>query len=71
MRTTIDLEDQTYDELLRVTGEVSKPKAVRKAIEAFLRREKLDRLRALKGKVDILENEELERAELEALSASE
>ena len=71
MRTTIDLEDQTYDELLRATGEVSKPKAVRKAVEAFLRREKLDRLRALKGKVNILENHELEQAELEALTIGE
>lgn len=69
MRTTVDLEDHTYDELLKVTGENSRPRAVRKAVEAFLRREKLERLRALRGKVDILENDALEQAELEALSA--
>ena len=68
MRTTIDIAEEIFDELLTLTGESSRPKAARTAIEAYIRREKLERLRKLRGKVDISENDEIERAELELIT---
>ena len=63
MRTIITLSDETARELLAATGTDDLTQAVSMAVEAFLRRHRLEDLRALRGKVDILSNDELEATE--------
>jgi hypothetical protein len=67
MRTSVTLDDKVFHDLMEVTGETNRTRAVQIAVEEFLRREKLERLRQLRGKVTILSNEELEAGELEEL----
>lgn len=70
MRTTVDISDETFADLLTLTGEDSRPKAIKQAVEAYVRREKLERLRKLRGQVDITENDEVERPEIETLQGT-
>ncbi len=68
MRTTIDLDRKLLDEVVALTKERSKGKAVSKALEDFIRRRKVEELRALSGKIDLIDNwRELEELELEEL----
>ena len=64
MRTTVTLGDEMMRELLAATGTDNKTQAVQTAVSEFLRRQRLEKLRALRGKIDIVSNEELEEAEL-------
>ena len=64
MRTTVTLGDEMMRELLAATGTDNKTQAVQTAVTEFLRRQRLEKLRALRGKIDIVSNEELEEAEL-------
>jgi Arc/MetJ family transcription regulator len=65
MRTTISVDDQTFETLMQLTGTTNKSEAVKLAIDEFIRRERLKRFRALRGKVDIMSNEEIEAVQLE------
>jgi hypothetical protein len=64
MRTSITLNDETIQELLEVTKTSNMTQAVSTAVNEYLRRRRLDRFRALRGKVEIISNEEIEAAEL-------
>ncbi len=64
MRTSVSLNDETIQELLEVTKTTNMTLAVSTAVNEYLRRRRLDRFRALRGKVEILSNEEIEAAEL-------
>ncbi len=69
MRTTISVDEQTFETLMHLVGTTNKTEAVKVAIDEFIRRERLKRFKALRGKVDIMSNEEIEavqqtRAEL-------
>ncbi len=52
MRTTVTLEMKMIDELLNETKAKSKASAVREAINEFLRRKKISRIKSLKGKLE-------------------
>jgi hypothetical protein len=52
MRTTITLEKETVDELLDKTKAKTKASAVREAVTEYLRRRKVDDIRALRGKLE-------------------
>ena len=67
MRTSVTLNDETIQELLEVTNTTNMTKAVSTAVNEYLRRRRLERFRALRGKVDITSNEEIEAAELTEL----
>jgi hypothetical protein len=67
MRTTVTLSDEMMQELLDVTGTSNMTQAVSTAVGEYLRRQRLEKLRALKGKIDILSNEEIEAADLQEL----
>jgi predicted transcriptional regulator len=67
MRTSVTLDDEVFRELLELTNETNRTRAVQVAVERFIRDVKLERLRRLKGKVDILSNDELEAGELDEL----
>ena len=64
MRTTISLPDETFEELLRLSGEANRTRAVQMAVEFYNRRMKLEQLRALRGSLDIVGTEALDEAEL-------
>ena len=67
MRTTMSLDDKLMKELMDVTGAATKTEAVHLAIAEFIRRKKLEGLKALSGKVRIADDwQELEELELKA-----
>jgi len=65
MRTSVTLVDEVFRELMEITDESNRTRAVQIAVETFIRDSKLARLRKLKGKVSILDNDELEAGEIE------
>ncbi len=62
--TSVTLNDETIQELLEVTNTTNMTQAVSTAVNEYLRRRRLERFRALRGKVDITSNDEIEAAEL-------
>ena len=52
MRTTVTLEKEAVDELLKKTKARTKASAVREAVSEYLRRSKIEEIRSLKGKLD-------------------
>ena len=52
MRTTVTIEKEVVDELLKKTKASSKASAVREAIQEYLRRDKIEKIRSMKGKLD-------------------
>ena len=69
MRTSVTLDDEVFKELLEITEETNRTRAVQIAVEQFVRDAKLERLRRLRGKVAILSNDELEAGELAELDS--
>jgi len=71
MRLDIVIDRQHVDDLLRFAGTSDPAEAVRIAVDAYVRRAKIDALMALAGQVDILSNDEIEAADLaEAMAAT-
>ena len=72
MRTTLDVDDGLLEELVKVTGEKSKNKAVNKALAEYIRRKKIEELISMFGKIDMIDNlEELEEIELKEIEELE
>ena len=65
MRTTIAIDEGLIEELMRVEGEVSRSEAIRRAVEDYLRRKRVEQFMTLAGKglVD-LDWREAERQEI-------
>lgn len=53
MRATLNIPDELISEVVQVSGEKSKTKAVIVAMQEFVRQRRLEKLLALKGKIDI------------------
>lgn len=69
MRTAIDLDEKLVKEVVGLTGEKSRGRAVNQALLAFVRRQRLQRLHALAGHIDLVDNlKELEELEIRELS---
>lgn len=64
-RTTISIDERTFEQLMQLAGTENKTEAVNKAITAFIKHERLMRFKKLRGKLDIPTNEALEAGELE------
>ena len=62
MRITLDIDPDLLDTVVETTGERSKTKAVSKALEAYVRRAKIDELRAIAGKIPLVDTREEQRA---------
>lgn len=56
MRTTLDLDEEKIDELMRVLDVRSKTEAIHLAIDECLRTRRRSRLKALAGKIEIAED---------------
>lgn len=67
MRTTLDLDENLVKELMAVTKAKTKTAAIHLAIMEFIRRRRLEGLKALSGKLHLdLDWRELEERELKA-----
>jgi Arc/MetJ family transcription regulator len=60
MRTTIAIPSDVMDELMEIAGTDDRTKAVEVAIREHVKHLKIQRLIALRGTVDIAENDEIE-----------
>ena len=68
MRTTIAIDEELLDELMRVEPGVSRSEAMRKAIEDYVRRKRLDEFMQLAGsRLVNVSWKEAERLELRKL----
>ena len=56
MRTTVTIEKKTLDELIEQTGLKSKAYATRVAIDEYLKRRKIERIKNMKGKLEFDKN---------------
>ena len=67
MRTTLNLDDALIKELMATTKAKTKTDAINQALADFVRRRKLQRLKALSGKIHFdLGWQEMEAQELKA-----
>jgi len=67
MRTTLNLDDTLIKELMATTKAKTKTDAINQALADFVRRRKLQRLKALSGKIHFdLGWQEMEAQELKA-----
>lgn len=66
MRTTVDIPDQTLEELMATVGTTSRNEAVNTAIDAYLLMQNQQSLLAMRGRVAVMSNDEIE-----ALDANE
>lgn len=53
MRTTIDIPEEILTEAMRLSGAKSKTRAVIMSLQEFINRNKIEKLRELRGKVDL------------------
>ena len=68
MRTTLEIDPGLLDEVLEITGERNKAKAVNKALREYIRRRRITELREMAGSIDLVNDlEELEALELEEM----
>ena len=51
MRTTISLEKKIFEDLMAFTDARTKTEAVNRAVAEWVRRKRIDRFRALRGKI--------------------
>ena len=66
MRTTLDIDKGLLEDVVRATGEKSKSRAVTSALEEYVRVRRYQELRAMAGKIDLVNNlDELEQMEIE------
>ncbi len=56
MRTTLNIDGKLIDEVAKLTGEKNKGKAVNRALEEYIRRKKIEELRAMLGTIDLVDN---------------
>jgi hypothetical protein len=72
MRTTLNINRELLEEAAEITGESNLGRVVDKALEDLVRRQKIEELIALAGKIDIVDNlDQLERAEIEEMGPRE
>ena len=62
MRTTLDIDPDLLDSVVETTGERSKTRAVSKALEEYVRRAKINELRAMAGRIPLNDTREQQRA---------
>ncbi len=72
MRATLDIPDSLIEDLLRVTGEKKKTKAICIALDDYIRRRRKEKLLALSGKVKFdLDWKKMEEMELKGMKGRE
>ena len=64
MRTTLNIDPELLEEVMAITGERSKGRAVERAMEEFVRQDAVERLLALRGKLDLRSQDEWHETDL-------
>ena len=54
MRITLDIDNKRLEEVLKLTGEKRKSAAIKKALLEYVRHKKIEELRALAGKIELV-----------------
>ena len=68
MRATLNLPDELINEVMKITGEKTKTKALIRVLEEYIRQAKIKKLIELSGKIEIVDvTEELENIELKEI----
>lgn len=68
MRTTLEIDEKLIGQVMGLTGEKSKGKAVSKALEEYVRRRRIEELRSMAGKIELVDNwQEMEELEIEEM----
>jgi Bacterial antitoxin of type II TA system, VapB len=62
MRTTINIDDHTLEDVIHYTQEKNPAQAMRRAMEAFVAQAQMKELLALRGQVDIADDWQTLRA---------
>jgi metal-responsive CopG/Arc/MetJ family transcriptional regulator len=60
MRATVTIPDELLAELLTIVGTTNRTRAINEAIRGYVRQANIKRLIALRGTVDIADNDEIE-----------
>jgi len=69
VRTTLDIDNKLLEQAVILTGEKNKGKAVNKVLTEWIRRIRIEELKALAGKIEIDDNlKELEELELKEMA---
>jgi len=72
MRATLNLPDPLIDDLIQLSGEKKKTRAICLAIEEYIRRRRKEKLLSLSGKINIdLDWKKLEELELKGMKERE
>jgi hypothetical protein len=72
MRATLNIPDTLISDLLKVTGEKTKTRAICIAIKDFIRRKRREKLLSLSGKIHFdLDWKEMEEIELKGMKQRE
>jgi Arc/MetJ family transcription regulator len=72
MRATLNIPDALINDLLKVTGEKTKTRAICVAIRDFIRRKRREKLLSLSGKIHFdLDWKEMEEIELKGMKQRE
>lgn len=72
MRVTVEIPDSLIDDLLKVTGEKTKTRAICMAIKDYIRRKRKEKLLSLSGKIKFdLDWQEMEEIELKGMKERE
>lgn len=56
MRTTLDIDPKLLEEITKLTQEDNRSKAVKKALEEYIRAKRIADLRSMLGKLDLVDN---------------
>lgn len=56
MRTTLDVDEKLIEEVKKLTKEKSKGKAINRALEEYIRSQRIDDLRSMLGKTDLVDD---------------
>ena len=66
MRTTITIDDAIFGELMRFTQAKTRTEAINRALSEWVRRKKIEKLKALRGKLSFAGDlDDLRRLEIE------
>jgi Arc/MetJ family transcription regulator len=72
MRFTVEIPDSLIKDLLKVTGERTKTRAICLAIKDYIRRKRKEKLLSLSGKINFdLDWQEMEEIELKGMKERE
>lgn len=56
MRTTLNIDEKLIEEVTKLTGEKSKGKAVSEALKEYVKSKRIEDLRSMLGKTDLVDD---------------